>query len=149
MLLTTTNNDAAQECLWDRSTTSGNPLGINHIVVDGNRVQSGTSHIMSQSERAPSGNNLTSAGTPLGINLSNGSPMLGNPTSTKQLEISKIGTQSNNHRNSHEKSFPTVQLELSIQHKGVYGTVPSLQILPRECALLIQTEAERSAAILA
>ena len=57
------------------------------VEVDGNRAQSGTPHGMSQSESAPSGNKLTSAGNPLGANLSNGSPILGNLTSTKQPEI--------------------------------------------------------------
>ena len=42
---------------------------------------------MSQSESAPSSNNITSIGNPLGMNLSNSSLMLGNPTSTKRSKI--------------------------------------------------------------
>ena len=38
---------------------------------------------MVQSECAPSGNNLSSADNPSGMNLSNVLPMLGNPTSKK------------------------------------------------------------------
>ena len=58
-----------------------------HLVeVDGNRAQSSTPHGMSQSESAPSGNNLTLADNPSIMNLSNGLPMLGNSTSTKQSE---------------------------------------------------------------
>ena len=44
---------------------------------------------MSQSESAPSGNNLTLVGNPSGMNLSNGFPMLRDPTSTKKLETGK------------------------------------------------------------
>ena len=65
-------------------TTSDSPSGMYLVEVCGNRLQSGTPHGMSHSERAPSGNNITSAGNPSGMNLSNGSPMLGNPTSAKQ-----------------------------------------------------------------
>ena len=91
MLLIATNNNTAQGLLWNRSTTSGNPLGIHLVVVDGNRAQSDTPHRMNQSERAPNSNNLTSVGIPLGMNLLNSSPMLGNPTSTKQPRIAKKG----------------------------------------------------------
>ena len=60
-----------------------------HLVeADRDRAQSGTPRGMSQSESAPSGNNLTSADNSLGMNLSKGSTILGNTTSTK---IPKIG----------------------------------------------------------
>ena len=78
------NNNTAQGRLWNCSTTLGNPSGMHLVVVDGNRVQSSKPHGMIQSKCVPSGNNLTAAGTPLGMNLSNGSPMLGNSPSTKQ-----------------------------------------------------------------
>ena len=58
---------------------------------------------MSHSERAPSGNNLTSAGNPSGMNLSNGLPMLGNPTSANQTETDNEMWQSNTHRTSYDQ----------------------------------------------
>ena len=58
---------------------------------------------MIQYERARSGNNLTSAGNPLGMNLSNGSPMLENPNSTKQTETAKKGHNKTPSIYSHEQ----------------------------------------------
>ena len=72
----------------DFSTISGTPSGLHLVVIDGNQVQSSTPHGMRQSKSTPSGNNLNLGGNPSGMNLSNGSPMLGNLTSTK---IPKIG----------------------------------------------------------
>ena len=103
LILTTTNNNTAQGRLWNRSTTSGHLSGIHLIEIDKNRTQSGTPCRMKQYERAPIGNNLKLAGNPLGMSLSNSSPMLGNPTSTKQPETGQKTTQSNTHRNSHEQ----------------------------------------------
>ena len=73
-----TNNDTGGWWLWNCSTTSDNPSGMYLVELDGNQAQSSTTHGMSQSESAPSGNNLKSAGNPSGMNLSNGSPMMGN-----------------------------------------------------------------------
>ena len=81
-----THNNTGGGWLWNCSALSGNPLEIHIVKVDGNRAQSSTPHGMSQSESAPSGNNITSAGNTPGINLLNGSPMLGNPTSTKKTK---------------------------------------------------------------
>ena len=64
--------------------------------VGGNRSQSGTPHGMSHSESESSGNNLTMAGNPTGMNLSNGLPMLGNPSSANQTEMDNEMWQSNN-----------------------------------------------------
>ena len=97
MILTTTNINTAQGRLWNRSTTSGTPSVIHLVEVDGNRVQSGIPHGMNQSERAPSRNYLTLAGNPSGMNLLNGSPILGISTSTTQTETAKKRTQSNTH----------------------------------------------------
>ena len=36
LLLTTANNNTAQECLWNCSITSGNPSGMYLVEVDGN-----------------------------------------------------------------------------------------------------------------
>ena len=80
-----TNNNETRGRSWNCSTAPGTPSGIYLDLVGGNRLQSGTSHGMSHSERAPSGNNLTSAGSPSGTNLPNGSPM-GNPNSANQTE---------------------------------------------------------------
>ena len=57
------------------------PSGTHLDWVGGNRSQSGTPHGISHSERETSGNNLTSAVSPSGTYLPNGSPMLGNPSS--------------------------------------------------------------------
>ena len=89
LLLTTANNNKAHRCLWNHSTTSGNPSGMYLVEVDGNQAQNGTPHGMSQSECTHSG--LTSTGNPSGMNLSNGSPMLGDPTSTKKRNSKKKG----------------------------------------------------------
>ena len=97
------NNNKPQGRLLRYSTTSGAPLRMHLVEVDGNRAQIGTPHEMSLSERTPSGNSLTSADNPLGMNLLNSSPMLGNPTSIKQPETAKNRTQSNTHRNRHEQ----------------------------------------------
>ena len=50
LLLTTANNNKAHRCLWNHSTTSGNPSGMYLVEVDGNQAQNGTPHGMSQSE---------------------------------------------------------------------------------------------------
>ena len=81
-----TNNNTSQGRSWNLRTTSGTPLGMELVEVCENRVQSGTPHGIRQSESEPSGNNFTSAGNPSGMNLSNGLPMPGNPTSKKDLE---------------------------------------------------------------
>ena len=52
-----TNNITSRGLSWNHRITSGTPLGIDLVEVCGNRPRSGTSHGMSQSERAPSGNN--------------------------------------------------------------------------------------------
>ena len=83
LLLRTTNNNTAQGYLCNRSTTSRNPAGMHLVEVDGDRAQSSPPCRMNQSERVPSRKSLTLAGTPSGMNISNGLPMLGNPTSTK------------------------------------------------------------------
>ena len=74
--------------LWNISTTIGNPSGMHLVEVDRKRAQSSSPHRMSQSESAPSGNNITLVGDPLGMNLSDGL-LLGNPTSTKQSKIGR------------------------------------------------------------
>ena len=79
----------AQGWLRKCPTTSGTPLGMDLVEVGGNRAQSGTPHGMSQSESAPSGNNLTLAGNPSGINVSKGLPKLGNITSKKRSRIGR------------------------------------------------------------
>ena len=89
--------------MWNRPTTLGNPPEIHLVVLDGNQAQSSTPHGMTQSERAPSGNNLTSAGNHSGMNLSNGSPMLGNPTSTKKPKTAKKGHNQTTTMYSHEQ----------------------------------------------
>ena len=99
------------------------------VVVDGNRLQSDNPHGMSQSEHATSGNNLTSIGTPSGMNLSNGSPMLGSSASTKQPKQQKRDTIKQTLFIVMNKNVPTIQLEIIIQYKGIYGTVQPLQVL--------------------
>ena len=42
LLIITTNTNTAQGHLWNRSTTSGNTLGINLVEIDVNGAQSGT-----------------------------------------------------------------------------------------------------------
>ena len=79
-----TNNNTSRGLSLNRRTTSGTPLGMDLVEVCRNRLQSGTPHVMSQSERTPSGNNLSSADNPSGMNLLNGLPMFGNPPSKKQ-----------------------------------------------------------------
>ena len=91
------NNNIAQGHLWNHSTTLGTPSGMHLIEVDRNQAHSGTPHGMSQSEHAPSGNNLTSVDNPSRVNLLNGLTVLGNPASTKQSTIAKERTQSNTH----------------------------------------------------
>ena len=80
-----TNNNKTRGRSWNHPTASGTLSGIYLGLVGGSRSQSGTSHGMSHSERAPSGNNLTSVGNPLGMSLLNGFPMLGNITSKKRI----------------------------------------------------------------
>ena len=98
----TTNNKTAQGQSWNRLFTSGIHLGMDLVEGGRHRVQSGTPHEMSQSECAPINNNITSAGTPLGMNLSNSSPMLGNSYLYKTTRNSQKRTQSKTHRNSRE-----------------------------------------------
>ena len=62
---------------------------MNLVEICGNRGQSGTPRGMSQSESESSGSNLTSAGNPSGMNLSNRLPMLGNTTSKKRPSMSR------------------------------------------------------------
>ena len=59
---------------------------------------------MSHSERAPSGNNLTSVVFPFGMNLLNSLPTLGNPTSANQPETDNVVWQSNTRRTYDEKT---------------------------------------------
>ena len=101
----TTNNNKTQGRSWNRLTASGTPSGMNLDEVDGNRLHSDTPHRMSHSESELSGNNLTVAGSPSEINLSNGSPMLGNPTSTKQTETDNEMWQSNTYCTSYDQTF--------------------------------------------
>ena len=95
-----TNNNIERGCSWNHPTGLGTPSGLDLDEVDGNRSQSGTPHGMIHSDFEPSGNNLTSVGKPSGMNLSNGLPMLGNPTSTNQTETDTKMLQSNTHRTS-------------------------------------------------
>ena len=70
----------------NRPTALGTPSGMDLNEVGGNRAQSANPHWMSNSDFESSGNNLTSADNPLGMNLLNGSPILENPTSAYQTE---------------------------------------------------------------
>ena len=97
------NNNKTRGRLWNRPTTSGAPLGTHLDLVDGNRSQSGTPHGISHSERAPSGNNLTSAGSPSGTNMPNGLPM-DNTTSANQTETDNALWQTKNLRTYDEQT---------------------------------------------
>ena len=90
-----TNNNTARGRSLSRPTTSDTPSGIDLHEVGGNRLQRGTPDGMTHSKRAPSKNNLTSAGSPFENNLSNGLPMLGNPTSANQTKTDNAMWQSN------------------------------------------------------
>ena len=78
------NNNTTRGWLWNPYITSGNSSVIHLVEADGNQAQSDTPHGMSQPDSAPRSKSLTPAGNPLGINLSNGLPMLGNSTSAKK-----------------------------------------------------------------
>ena len=84
-----TNNNTARGRLWNVSITSDNPSGMHLIEADGNQAQRCTPHGMIQYDSAPSGNSLTLAGGLSGMNMLNGLPMLGNPTSTKRPKIGR------------------------------------------------------------
>ena len=88
--ISNTDHNTEGGWLWNHPTVSGAPSGMDLVEVGGNRSQSGTPDGMSHSERAPSSNNLTSAGNILGMNLSNGLPMLGN-TLSKKTRIGRGG----------------------------------------------------------
>ena len=72
------NNNTEIRWLWNYPTAAGTHPGTYLDLVDGNRSQSVTPHGISHSERAPSGNNLTLEGSPLGTYLPNSLSMLGN-----------------------------------------------------------------------
>ena len=84
-----TNNNTARGRLWNVSITSDNPSGMHLIEADGNQAQRCAPHGMILYDSAPSGNSLTLAGGLSGMNMLNGSPMLGNPTSTKRPKIGR------------------------------------------------------------
>ena len=100
----TINNNKERGHSWNRPTASGTPLGMDLDEVGGNRSHSGTPHRMRHSKFEPSGNNLTSAGYPLEMNLSNGSPTLGNPTSANQTKTDNNMWQSNTHHISYDQT---------------------------------------------
>ena len=106
------------------------------VEVDRNRAQKGTPHGMSQSERATSGNNLTSTGNCLKMNLSNSLPISGNHNSTKQTETAKKGHNPIPTAIVMNKNVPTVHLQITTQEEEDYGTVLPLQVILQECILL-------------
>ena len=81
-----THNNKARGRSWNYPTAPGTPAGMDLDEVGGNRSQSGTPQEMSHSERASSGNNLTSAGFPFVNNLLNGLTTLRNPPSKEKLK---------------------------------------------------------------
>ena len=95
-----TKNNKARGCSWNRPTASGNPSGIDLDEVGGNWSHIGPLDGTSHSERTPSVNNITSGGSSFENILSNGFPMLGNPTSANQTETDNVSWQSNTHRTS-------------------------------------------------
>ena len=113
-----TNNIKARRRSKNFSTALGIPSGIDLDEVGGNRSQSGIPQGMNHSERANSGNNLTSIGSPFGNNLSNGFPILENPTSTNQTETDNAMWQSKTHRTS---NVPTCSSSLIINNYNARG----------------------------
>ena len=115
------NTNKARGRQWNRFTAPGTPSGIDLDAVDGNRSQSGTPHGKSHSERELSGNNLTSAGTPPGNNLPNGSPMLGDPTSVK-IKITDIETGRTRKRTTNSRPHLGTFLQLVDGTRSQNGT---------------------------
>ena len=90
-----TKNNKTRGQPWSCPTASDTPSEMDLDEVGGNQSQSGTPHGMIHSDRASSNNSITSAGNHLGMNLSNGSPTLGNLTSANQTEMDNVLWQTN------------------------------------------------------